>query len=111
MHGIDEFATSGGAVGASWALGLMAIVIALALLIGLLTPLVAALSGLGNSMACVTLFLSSGVNDQARAICAMNLAAMSIALVLLGPGAFSLDARLFGRREIIIPEGRRPPRP
>jgi hypothetical protein len=25
---------------------------------------------------------------------------------LLGPGAFSLDARLFGRREIIIPEGR-----
>jgi hypothetical protein len=33
---------------------------------------------------------------------------MSLALVLLGPGAFSLDARLFGRREIIIPVGRRP---
>jgi uncharacterized membrane protein YphA (DoxX/SURF4 family) len=26
-----------------------------------------------------------------------------VALVCLGPGAFSLDARLFGRREIIIP--------
>jgi hypothetical protein len=25
------------------------------------------------------------------------------ALVLLGPGAFSLDAHLFGRREIMIP--------
>jgi len=24
---------------------------------------------------------------------------------LLGPGAFSLDFRLFGRREIIIPRG------
>jgi hypothetical protein len=35
---------------------------------------------------------------------------MSAALVLLGPGAFSLDARLFGRREIIIPEGGRSPR-
>jgi hypothetical protein len=29
---------------------------------------------------------------------------ISIALVCLGPGAFSLDARLFGRREIIIPD-------
>lgn len=26
------------------------------------------------------------------------------ALVLLGPGAYSGDARLFGRREVIIPE-------
>jgi len=29
--------------------------------------------------------------------------AMMVAIVCLGPGAFSLDARLFGRREIIIP--------
>ena len=36
------------------------------------------------------------------------MAAISAALVLLGPGAFSLDTRLFGRREIITPEGRRP---
>jgi len=28
----------------------------------------------------------------------------SASLVLLGPGLFSLDARLFGRREIIIPQ-------
>jgi hypothetical protein len=28
---------------------------------------------------------------------------MSMALVLLGPGAFSLDAYLYGRKEIIIP--------
>jgi hypothetical protein len=32
-----------------------------------------------------------------------------VAITLLGPGAFSLDARLFGRREIIIPEAARPP--
>lgn len=29
---------------------------------------------------------------------------MAIALTLLGPGILSLDARLFGRREIIIPD-------
>jgi uncharacterized membrane protein YphA (DoxX/SURF4 family) len=31
-------------------------------------------------------------------------AVIAAALVCLGPGAFSLDARLFGRREIIIPD-------
>ena len=29
--------------------------------------------------------------------------AMAISLALLGPGAYSIDARLFGRREITIP--------
>jgi hypothetical protein len=47
-----------------------------------------------------------GANNHISGLAAFNLAAMSAALVLLGPGAFSLDARLFGRREIIIPEGR-----
>jgi uncharacterized membrane protein YphA (DoxX/SURF4 family) len=29
--------------------------------------------------------------------------AILLALAVLGPGAYSIDARLFGRREIIIP--------
>ena len=28
---------------------------------------------------------------------------LAAAIALLGPGAFSVDARLFGRREILIP--------
>jgi hypothetical protein len=35
---------------------------------------------------------------------------MTIAIVFLGPGAFSLDAYLFGRRELIIPPSSRPPK-
>jgi len=35
---------------------------------------------------------------------------IAIAIVFLGPGAFSLDARLFGRREIIIPRAQRSPK-
>jgi uncharacterized membrane protein YphA (DoxX/SURF4 family) len=30
------------------------------------------------------------------------IATIAIALALLGPGAFSIDAKLFGRREIVI---------
>jgi hypothetical protein len=29
---------------------------------------------------------------------------MAATVLLLGPGAFSLDSRLFGRREIVIPQ-------
>jgi hypothetical protein len=47
-------------------------------------------------------------NHYISVLTAFNLAAISAALVLLGPVAFSLDARLFGRREIVIPEGRSP---
>jgi hypothetical protein len=55
----------------------------------------------------VSSFLTSKANNyHISTFAAFNLAAISAALVLLGPGAFSLDARLFGRREIIIPEGR-----
>lgn len=35
---------------------------------------------------------------------APSIAAIAVALALLGPGAFSVDARLFGRREIVIEE-------
>ena len=38
----------------------------------------------------------------------MNVIAISTAILFLGPGAFSLDARLFGRREIFIPTTQRP---
>jgi uncharacterized membrane protein YphA (DoxX/SURF4 family) len=37
-------------------------------------------------------------------ITTMLAAVIASALVCLGPGAFSVDARLFGRREVIIPK-------
>lgn len=40
-------------------------------------------------------------------IALLLLASISVALAFLGPGAFSIDARLFGRRRIIIPSSKK----
>jgi uncharacterized membrane protein YphA (DoxX/SURF4 family) len=37
--------------------------------------------------------------------------AISLSIAMLGPGLFSVDARLFGRREIVIPPTSRPKQP
>ena len=74
-------------------------VLAFAACLGVLTPVVAVLCiGLEVS----TLIAASG-NLEAVHVCAML---DSVAIGLLGPGAYSVDARLFGRRQIVFPPAR-----
>lgn len=89
-----------------WAVGSLSIAFGTALFVGFLTPAASAAATVGYLMTGVSSFLRIEANNYISTLAAFNLAAISAALVLLGPGAFSLDARLFGRREIIIPEGR-----
>jgi uncharacterized membrane protein YphA (DoxX/SURF4 family) len=44
-----------------------------------------------------------GLNLFSSRIACFLAMSIAIALVFLGPGAFSIDARRFGRREIVIP--------
>src|SRR5262245_48547759 len=73
-----------------------------ALTLGILTRLCSTVVGLGYVLVLFMPFegaLPAGL-DGAAAVVGLAAAA---ALALLGPGAFSIDARLFGRREILIP--------
>jgi len=104
--GIDTLGGANSHSISAWAVGSLAIGVGSAIFVGFLTPAATAVATVGYLRMGASSFLMTGANNHISALAAFNLAAISAALVLLGPGAFSLDARLFGRREIIIPKGR-----
>jgi uncharacterized membrane protein YphA (DoxX/SURF4 family) len=106
-QGIGSLAGSSQPTLAEQTIGVFAIVAALVMLIGFMTPIASLALAFGYFGAGVPSFLSADVVRHSSSFTALSLAAISTALVFLGPGAFSLDCRLFGRREIVIPEGRR----
>jgi len=77
-----------------------------ALLIGFLTPVAALLTGLGAIGIGFSLLPAPIPNLFDSTLSVVLIGIVTMAIIFLGPGAFSLDGRLFGRREIIIP--RRP---
>jgi uncharacterized membrane protein YphA (DoxX/SURF4 family) len=91
-----------GAVNMSVIVALLAFVIGVALIIGLMTPIASVLLASGG----LFLTLDSGIlgllslfeSGMAR----LEFIVMSVALIFLGPGTLSLDARLYGRREIKV---------
>jgi uncharacterized membrane protein YphA (DoxX/SURF4 family) len=110
VQGIGTFIESPAQI-LSWAIGSLETLAGVALLIGFLTPIAGASAALVNLAIGVTCFLTPGEHAHDRTVVAFYLVVLSAAITVLGPGAFSLDARLFGRREIIIPEASRPPLP
>jgi hypothetical protein len=74
--------------------------LSLLLCLGFLTPVVSTVACLSE----LTVLLHAGHIDwRFTVLCSLNAAAIA----LLGPGAYSLDARLFGRRVIVFrPDGK-----
>jgi uncharacterized membrane protein YphA (DoxX/SURF4 family) len=89
-----------------WRLGGLAVVTGASILMGFLTPICCGLAAFGNMFINFVRFPSNHSPDLATSIAHLNLVMICVALVLLGPGAFSLDARLFGRREIVVPDSK-----
>jgi len=72
---------------------------------GLLTPIVALLAGVLPMIALVRL----GYNDLSAQVAPALLVVLSACLMILGPGAYSVDSRLFGRRVVWPPDSEPPP--
>jgi uncharacterized membrane protein YphA (DoxX/SURF4 family) len=83
-----------GALGPYWVL-LGVVVLALALCVGVLTPILSVLICL------VAVF--SIVQGHSEVPVDVSTILNAIALALLGPGAYSLDAWLYGRRVVVVP--------
>jgi uncharacterized membrane protein YphA (DoxX/SURF4 family) len=96
---------------AAWAVGLAVAAGAVCLVAGLFTPIVSVLVGLSGIGAAVSYLPGPLVNRIETWMGAAFVLIVSVAIAFLGPGAFSLDSHLFGRREIVIPPSPRPPRP
>jgi putative oxidoreductase len=73
------------------------------LLIGLMTPLVAVLVVLGDVSIALSLIPLPTQDLFNSNLVIIDLIVLALAIAFLGPGAFSVDARMFGRREITIP--------
>ena len=76
----------------------------LLLCIGFITPVVSAIACLFEL---VSLLIAAHSDMRFTVLSSLNAAAIA----LLGPGAYSLDARLFGRRVIVFRSSGRPDRP
>jgi uncharacterized membrane protein YphA (DoxX/SURF4 family) len=95
----------------SCVMGVLALLGGTSLLLGFLTPFGGSIVGAGASGIALSWFPSPPQNLLNDLFPTALLVVISTAIVLLGPGAMSLDARLFGRREIIIPHASRLAKP
>jgi len=88
---------------AAWFVGLSALAAGVLMLIGFFTPIVGAVVGIGTiaiGLSWLPACTPSLFESRTTLVFAVT---MLVAIIVLGPGAISVDARIFGRREIIIP--------
>ena len=83
--------------------GIATVVSGAALLIGFFTPVAGAIVDLVALGVFLSRYPLPALSSFEAKLLAFLMAMLAFAVILLGPGALSLDSRLFGRREIIIP--------
>jgi uncharacterized membrane protein YphA (DoxX/SURF4 family) len=81
---------------------LLALVTGLALIIGVVTPIASVLLSAGGLVLAVQPSVYSHLLLFESVMARLEFIVMAAALISLGPGALSLDARMYGRREIDV---------
>jgi uncharacterized membrane protein YphA (DoxX/SURF4 family) len=104
IHSVIYLTGTAGHLGWTVIAALAGIAGSLLLLIGFLTPLVSASVCLGAIFVSLSQLWSLPFDLSNIDLSAMCCILVAAAIAFLGPGAFSLDAQMFGRREIIIPD-------
>jgi len=79
-----------------WLIGAVSIIFSATMISGFLTPVISGLIFIGGI---IFLILSP---REINSFFVIYLTILSFVIILLGPGAYSIDAKLFGRREIKI---------
>jgi uncharacterized membrane protein YphA (DoxX/SURF4 family) len=79
------------------------------LLMGFLTPVLSLFAGIECLAIVLSWFPFQLLVPFESKLALIPIIAIAAAIALLGPGAFSIDARLFGWKEIVIPPASRPP--
>ena len=103
VQGAACFLLDGAATWGTWAVGAVAALSGSLLLIGLMTPVAGALAAVdiaGIALGWLPSPLAHRLGLGANAVLP---AIVALAIAFLGPGAISVDAARFGRREITIP--------
>jgi uncharacterized membrane protein YphA (DoxX/SURF4 family) len=85
----------------AYTIGALAALSGVLLLFGFLTPVASAVAFAWSLGLSWLFFTTVGIYDAGPIL---RPGIVAIAIMLLGPGAFSVDCRLFGRRQIIIPQ-------
>jgi cytochrome c biogenesis factor len=90
--------------------GLLFLASGASVLIGFLLPVAGVLLALAAIGVAASWFPAPAVNLFDEKLLVALIVVVDTAMILMGPGSLSLDARLFGPRQIIISEASRPPK-
>jgi uncharacterized membrane protein YphA (DoxX/SURF4 family) len=101
--GAVELAVRAGRTPLVWVVASVFLVSGAGLIVGFLTPLASLLTGLCVLGITFSWLPGPSLRTLDATLVVLVLVVTAIGLALLGPGAFSLDGHLFGRREIVIP--------
>ena len=86
-----------------WLLGAVSFLLGCFLILGFLTPVAGSLGMIGGLMIWLTIIPDCSPSLSHSNYSVFLMGVLILEVLLVGPGAYSIDARIFGRREIVIP--------
>jgi uncharacterized membrane protein YphA (DoxX/SURF4 family) len=86
-----------------WSVAFTLLIGGVGLIVGFLTPFASALVGLSVLGMALAWLPAPQLASLGVTLTVVMMLATATGVALLGPGAFSIDGQLFGRREIVIP--------